>query len=69
MPQANSTTSWPRAISPSASECTLPCSAVMSAASSPLRLLSSSRKAKITCVRAASEVVAPRPGGARRGAR
>ena len=29
IPQANSTTSWPRVISPSASESTLPCSAVM----------------------------------------
>ena len=57
MPQANSTTSRPREISPIASECTLPCSAVMIAASSSLRLLSSSRKANITCVRRASEVV------------
>ena len=51
MPQANSTTSRPRATSPSASESTLPCSAVMIAASSCLRALSSSRKAKTTCVR------------------
>src|ERR1700676_3558853 len=29
IPQANSTTSWPRLTSPSASETTLPCSAVM----------------------------------------
>ena len=35
MPQANSTTSSPRATSPAASEATLPCSAVISAASSP----------------------------------
>ena len=34
-PQANSTTSWPRATSPAASESTLPCSQVMIAASSP----------------------------------
>ena len=66
MPQANSTTSWPREISPIASECTLPCSAVMIAASSSLRLLSSSRKANITCVRRASEVV-PQPRAARGG--
>ena len=64
MPHANSTTSRPREISPIASECTLPCSAVMSAASSSLRLLSSSRKANITCVRRASEVV-PQPRAAR----
>ena len=57
MPHANSTTSRPRAISPIASECTLPCSAVMIAASSSLRQLSSSRKAKSTCVRRASDVV------------
>ena len=56
MPQANSTTSWPREISPMASESTLPCSAVMIAASSSLRELSSSRNANITCVRRASEV-------------
>ena len=37
MPQANSTTSWPRLTSPSASETTLPCSLVMISASSPLR--------------------------------
>ena len=34
MPQANSTTSRPRATSPAASEATLPCSSVMSSASS-----------------------------------
>ncbi|CAM5418997.1 hypothetical protein SRIMM317S_06546 [Streptomyces rimosus subsp. rimosus] len=34
MPQASSTISRPRATSPSASLCTLPCSAVISAASS-----------------------------------
>ena len=59
MPHANSTTSWPRATSPRASECTLPCSAVMIAASSSLRELSSSRKRKTTWVRALTEV--PRP--------
>ena len=56
MPQANSTTSWPRETSPSASETTLPCSAVMISASSPLRALSSSRNVKITWVRLAREV-------------
>ena len=55
MPQANSTTSRPRVTSPSASESTLPCSAVMSAASSSLRALSSSRKANSTWVRLASD--------------
>ena len=63
MPQANSTTSWPRATSPAASESTLPCSAVMIAASSPARSLSSSRKRKTTWVRAATEVAA-QPGAA-----
>ena len=58
MPQANSTTSRPRAISPSASECTLPCSAVTSAASSSRRAASSSRNANITWVRRVSDVAA-----------
>ena len=39
MPQANSATSRPRVTSPSASESTLPCSAVMSAAMSLLALV------------------------------
>jgi len=56
MPQANSTTSWPRLTSPSASESTLPCSEVMIAASSSLRALSSSRKANRIWVRLAREV-------------
>ena len=56
MPQANSTTSWPRLISPRASESTLPCSAVMISASSPFLALSSSRKVNSTAVRLASEV-------------
>jgi hypothetical protein len=56
MPQANSTTSRPRATSPRASEVTLPCSAVRIAASSSRRAARSSRKAKRTCVRRASEV-------------
>ena len=56
MPQANSTTSWPRLISPSASESTLPCSAVMMAASSSLRSFRSSRKRNSTAVRLASDV-------------
>ena len=56
MPQANSTTSWPRLTSPSASETTLPCSLVMISASSPLRSLSSSRNLNRIAVRLASEV-------------
>lgn len=56
MPQANSTTSWPRETSPSASESTLPCSEVMIAANSCLRALSSSRNANRICVRLAIEV-------------
>src|SRR6478736_1120944 len=56
IPQANSTTSWPRETSPRASESTLPCSAVMIAASSSLRALSNSRKANSTWVRLVSEV-------------
>jgi hypothetical protein len=59
MPQANSATSRPRVTSPIASETTLPCSAVMSAAISSLRSLSSSRKAKSTWVRLASEMLPP----------
>ena len=55
MPQANSTTSWPRVTSPSASLRTLPCSSVMSAATFSLLALSSSRKAKRICVRLVSE--------------
>ena len=59
MPQANSTTSWPRVISPrGVAESTLPCSAVMIAASSSLRSLSSSRKRKTIWVRADREVLA-----------
>jgi hypothetical protein len=56
IPQANSTTSCPRATSPRASERTLPCSAVINAASSSARAFSSSRKANSTCVRRATEV-------------
>src|SRR5664279_5201163 len=56
IPHAYSITSRPRAISPAASDSTLPCSAVMIAASSPLRALNSSRNANITLVRFASEV-------------
>ena len=55
MPHANSTTSSPRVTSPRASESTLPCSAVMIAASSSLRALSSSRNANSTWVRVVSE--------------
>src|SRR6185312_11582132 len=56
MPQANSTTSWPRLTSPSASETTLPCSLVMILASSPLCALSSSRKANNAADRLANDV-------------
>src|SRR5919206_2013264 len=55
-PQAYSTTSWPRETSPRASSRTLPCSAVMIAASSGLRAWSSSRKRNSTAVRLAREV-------------
>ncbi len=55
-PQANSTTSWPRVTSPSASESTLPCSLVISSAASCLRSLSSSRNRNSTCVRRASDM-------------
>ena len=55
MPQANSTTSRPRLTSPRASERTLPCSAVMMAASSSTRAFMSSRKANSTRVRWLSE--------------
>ncbi len=51
MPQANSTMSMPRATSPWASVNTLPCSAVMSAASSSLCRFSNSRKRNITRAR------------------
>ena len=56
MLQESSTTSRPRDTSPSASETTLPCSAVMISASSCLRALSSSRNANMMDVRLASEV-------------
>ena len=56
MPQANSTTSWPRATSPRASDSTFPCSAVISSASSPARASSSSRNRNSTRARRASEV-------------
>ena len=55
MPHANSTTSSPRVTSPSASDRTLPCSAVISAATSSLRALSSSRNANSACARRVSE--------------
>jgi len=50
MPQANSTTSMPRVTSPLASENTLPCSAVISAASSSW--CSSSRALNLNRMRA-----------------
>ena len=55
-PRANSTTSWPRVTSPSASESTLPCSSVMMAASSGLRALSNSRNLKRICWRFAQDM-------------
>src|SRR6476661_4056430 len=58
MPQANSATSRPRVTSPTASDSTLPCSAVMRAPISSLRALSSSRKAKSTWARLASDASA-----------
>ncbi|MNT45741.1 hypothetical protein D3C72_1823390 [compost metagenome] len=58
MPQANSTTSRPRATSPSASECTLPCSLEMMAASSCWRASSNSLNLNITRERRSGEVSA-----------
>src|SRR3954451_1742799 len=55
MPQANSTTSSPRWTSPAASESTLPCSSVISAAMSSLRWCTSSRNLKRIPVRRDSE--------------
>ena len=63
MPQANSTTSSPRATSPAASEATLPCSELISAASSPRCCLISSRNANSTSARLVSDVSA-QPGQA-----
>src|ERR1700729_3944427 len=57
MPQANSTTSRPRATSPAASEATLPCSSVMSFASSVAWFLTSSRNANRTVARLESETL------------
>ncbi len=55
MPQANSTTSRPRVTSPAASLVTLPCSELISAASSSVWDRTSSRNENITCVRRARE--------------
>ena len=55
MPQANSTTSRPRATSPAASEATLPCSSVISCAISLAWDRMSSRNANSTEARLASE--------------
>ena len=55
IPQANSTTSSARRTSPSASESTLPCSEVTTAASSDSHAWSSSRKANRTVERWLSE--------------
>ena len=63
MPQANSTTSRPRATSPAASDATLPCSALISAAMSACRARTSSRNANMTPARLTSEV-ARQPGNA-----
>ena len=56
IPQANSTTSSPREISPAASLATLPCSELIRAASSPWCWRSSSRNANITFARLVSDV-------------
>ena len=56
MPQANSTTSRPRCTSPRASESTLPCSSVISSASSSEWRLTSSRKANRIFARLLSEL-------------
>jgi hypothetical protein len=56
MPQAKSTTSMPRATSPAASEATLPCSAVISRASSVVFFLTSSRNSNSTEARLAREI-------------
>ena len=56
MPHANSTTSRPRCTSPIASESTLPCSSVITAAISPARALTISRNANSTLVRLLIEV-------------
>ena len=55
MPQQNSITSSPRVTSPSASESTLPCSAVSSRATSSRRAATSSRIRKNSSARFASE--------------
>ena len=56
MPQANSTTSRPRATSPAASEATLPCSSVISWARFFAFALTSSRNSNSTEARLASEM-------------
>ena len=63
MPQANSTTSMPRAISPLASSKVLPCCEEISVASSSRLDLIRSRKLNITCARRAGGVLA-HPGSA-----
>ena len=63
MPQANSTTSMPRATSPLASASVLPCSAESCAASALRSRCSSSRKRNSTCARRAGGV-ADQPGKA-----
>ena len=65
MPQANSTTSRPRATSPAASLATLPCSAVISAASSPVCALTSSRKLNRIDARRDSDAVRQSANAAR----
>ena len=56
IPQANSTTSRPRATSPIASESTLPCSAVRIRATSSRRSCSSSRIRNISSARFAIDI-------------
>ena len=63
-PQANSTTSRPRAISPRASDSTLPCSRVRQAASASALRATRSRNVNSTCARRPSEV-SRQPGNAR----
>lgn len=58
IPQANSITSRPRVTSPSASDSTLPCSAVISCAIRSLSRFTSSRYANRTWARLVSDVCA-----------
>ncbi len=68
MPQANSTTSRPRVISPWASEKTLPCSSEMTRASASWSRFSNSRNLNMTRARVSGGVAA-QPGNAAAAAR